>query len=273
MIERFNDVEMRDSSVIYGSSLKQIKEMYQIDPNTAGELAISIIEVAITGQMSTNNPLIKMALANFEDVANKNKKKWDDKTAKQREIRIEKLQLRKIAKLLREGKTQKEIAKLIGKAPSSVSEAVRILKTEFSDILSEFGEDSENSTEYSEKNSEILNEDSENSVNSDFKFGEFEKNSDKFGFDDKIPELQRNSVNSENSPNSEYDNDNVNDNVNVNVTRVFPSEKTLETISLEELNRMGAKYELDGDVATFTTGRQMRVIDRTKKKADGTWDF
>ena len=52
---------------------------------------------------------------------------------------------------------------------------------------------------------------------------------------------------------------NVNDNDNVNVTRVFPSENTLETISLEELNRMGAMFELDGDIATFTTGKRMRV--------------
>ena len=69
MIERFNEVPRRDSAIIYGSSLEQIQQYYEMDPAAAGELAISIIELALTGQMSTNNPLIKMALANFKDVA------------------------------------------------------------------------------------------------------------------------------------------------------------------------------------------------------------
>ena len=249
MIEKFNNVEMRDSSVIYGSSLKQIKEMYQIDPNTAGELAISIIEVAITGQMSTNNPLIKMALANFEDVANKNKKKWDDKTAKQREARIERLRLREIAKLLSEGVLQKDIAKIIGKGASSISDAVRILKTEFPELLEEFA-----------SNSEILPNNSVVSENSEEEFGEFDNDSDEFGEISEFDKKQRNSENSENSPNSEYDNVNDNDNDNVNVTRDFPSENTLETISLEELNRMGAEYTLDDEgIATFSTGYRVKV--------------
>ena len=258
MIEKFNDIEMRDTAVIYGSNLKQIKEMYAINPETAGELAISIIEVAVTGQMSTNNPLIRMALANFEDASTKNKVKYEKKKEAQREARIEKLRLREIAKLLKRGVSQKEIAKIIGKAPSSISDAVRILKTEFPELLN----DSENLTEYSGVDSEILSEDSENSVNSDFKFGEFLQNSDEFGPDNKIPELQRNSEDSENSSNSDHDNVNDNDNVNVNdnVTRVFPSENTLETISLEELNRMGAEYTLDDEgVATFITGYKVKV--------------
>ena len=57
MIE-FKKAQIRDTAVVYGSSLQQVKEMYAIDPNMAGELAISILEVALTGTMSTNNPLI-----------------------------------------------------------------------------------------------------------------------------------------------------------------------------------------------------------------------
>jgi hypothetical protein len=84
---------------VYGSSLQQVKEMYAIDPNMAGELAISILEVALTGTMSTDNPLIKMALANFKDVAGKNQIKYDKKVEVKRAARIEKLQLREIAEM------------------------------------------------------------------------------------------------------------------------------------------------------------------------------
>jgi hypothetical protein len=47
---RFNDVPpKKDTAIIYSSSLKQIKEVYAIDPALAGELAISICELAVTG--------------------------------------------------------------------------------------------------------------------------------------------------------------------------------------------------------------------------------
>ena len=59
----------------------------------------------------------------------------------------------------------------------------------------------------------------------------------------------------------EKPNVNVNDNVNVNVNNSDLScDKSLETISLEELNRMGAEYTLDDEgVATFSTGYKVRV--------------
>ena len=43
MIEMFNDVPMRDSGIIYNSVFEQIKKLYSVDPEKAGELAISAI--------------------------------------------------------------------------------------------------------------------------------------------------------------------------------------------------------------------------------------
>ena len=58
---------------------------------------------------------------------------------------------------------------------------------------------------------------------------------------------------------TDNDNDNVND--NVNITRVSSNEETLETISLSELNRMGASYKnVGGGVIEFSTGKKMKVI-------------
>jgi hypothetical protein len=49
MIEMFNEVEMRDSGIIYNSVLEQIRKLYAVDPERAGELAISAIELTLTG--------------------------------------------------------------------------------------------------------------------------------------------------------------------------------------------------------------------------------
>lgn len=267
MIEKFNDVEMRDTAIIYSSNLEQIKEYYSVDPNSAGELAISIIEVALTGQMSTTNPIVKMALANYKDVAGKNKVKYDKRVEAKKEARIEKLQLRPIAKMYLEGMSQKAIAKTLGKSESTISDNLKIIRSDFPELLQQNSVNSENSSELGEllmggnpENSDELGEFDNNSPNfiSD---SENSENSSEFG---KFGEFEINSSNPENSENSDHVNDNVNDNVNVNenvnVTRVSSNEETLETISLEELNRMGAEYTLDDEgVATFSTGYRVRV--------------
>ncbi|MBO7210991.1 MAG: hypothetical protein J6V44_08265 [Methanobrevibacter sp.] len=49
MIECFNDVEVRSSGVIMSSVFEQVKKMYAVDPDMAGELAISAIELVLTG--------------------------------------------------------------------------------------------------------------------------------------------------------------------------------------------------------------------------------
>ena len=45
MIEMFNEVDVRGSGVIYASTFEQIKKMYAVDKEKAGELAISAIEM------------------------------------------------------------------------------------------------------------------------------------------------------------------------------------------------------------------------------------
>lgn len=49
MINQFNDVEARNSGIIYKSTLEQIKKLYAVDPEQAGELAIAAIELVLTG--------------------------------------------------------------------------------------------------------------------------------------------------------------------------------------------------------------------------------
>ena len=66
MIEKFKENEARKSALIYLSNFEQVKELYEDDKEMAGELAISIMEMALTGEISSNNKIIRLMLKNFE---------------------------------------------------------------------------------------------------------------------------------------------------------------------------------------------------------------
>ena len=62
MIENFKDIPIRKSGIIYSSLLDQIKKIYSKDPVLAGELAISAIELVLTGEMSSDDLMVEVAL-------------------------------------------------------------------------------------------------------------------------------------------------------------------------------------------------------------------
>jgi hypothetical protein len=49
MIKEFNNVETRKSGIIYRGTFNAIKDLYAQNPEMAGELAISAIELVLTG--------------------------------------------------------------------------------------------------------------------------------------------------------------------------------------------------------------------------------
>ena len=79
MIEKFKEKEARKSALIYFSNFEQVKELYEDDKEMAGELAISIMEMALTGEISSNNKMIRLMLKNFEVSAENNKQKYEAK--------------------------------------------------------------------------------------------------------------------------------------------------------------------------------------------------
>jgi hypothetical protein len=219
--------------------------------------------------MSTNNPLIKMALANYKEVASKNGVKYDKRVEAKKEARIEKLQLRLIAKLYLEGNTQKAIAKITSKSESTISDNLRIIRSEFPELLQQNPENSTNSDELGEflvggnpENSETFGEFDNDSANLDMG-SENPENSDEFGKFGEFDKTQRNPENSENSDHVNDNvnvNENVNENDNVNMARPSSNEEVLPVISLEELNQMGAVYkDIGGGVIEFPTGKKMRL--------------
>jgi hypothetical protein len=93
MIEQFNDVPMRKSGVVYNSTLEQIKKLYQVNPEQAGELAISAIELVLTGQFSSDDMIIELMLEPARIVSQDNHDKYDQKveSARQKKITDQKL--------------------------------------------------------------------------------------------------------------------------------------------------------------------------------------
>lgn len=144
MINSFKDTPMRQSGVIYDGSFEQVKMLYAQDPQLAGELAISIIELTLTGGISSDNPLMPALLALQAKVVAKDKQKYENKVAITESKRYERLS--EIAELYNQGYKQKEIAQMLGKSTSTISEDLSIIREQYPHLLAaKNSENSENS--------------------------------------------------------------------------------------------------------------------------------
>ena len=106
MIEMFKENEMRPSGLVFSSVLEQIKELHQYDPEQAGELAISAIELILTGDISSDDVNIKIMLA----------------------------PLRKITAA---GYKQREIGERLGFSQQVVSYRIDVIKKNYPELLQE----------------------------------------------------------------------------------------------------------------------------------------
>ena len=147
MNNSFKDTPMRQSGVIYDGSFEQVKMLYAQEPQLAGELAISIIELTLTGGISSDNPLIPAFLANQAKVVAKDKQKYESKVAAAESKKYERLS--QIADLYNQGYKQKEIAQMLGKSTSTISEDLSIIREQYPNLLAaKSSENSENSVSF-----------------------------------------------------------------------------------------------------------------------------
>lgn len=136
MIEKFKENEARKSALIYLSNFEQVKELYEDDKEMAGELAISILEMALTGEISSNNKIIRLMLKNFEVSAEKNKQKYEAKERNTKQENAEKYNLYEIAEMLNEGKTQAEIADALGISRQTVNRRLNeMIRVNYPELL------------------------------------------------------------------------------------------------------------------------------------------
>ena len=248
---KFKDLPIRETATIMKGQFEQVKLLYEQNPQLAGELAISMMEQALCLDYSCTDFTIQLVLKNYEELVEKKAVKYDAKKFAAEEAKKD--ALRPIADRLRLGMTQVQIMKGLNMPKSTVNDKVKKIRECYPELL----RNPENPTDPENEVSDFLDPDGSEEIS---------------GNPANMADFIENKRNPENPENPEYVNVNVND--NVNVTRVSSNEETLDTISLEELNRMGATFELEGDIATFTTGKRMRVIGiETKKREDGSWDF
>lgn len=136
MIPYFKDVdEVKDSGVIYNGTFDQIKILYEDNPEMAGELAISAIELVLTGEISSTNTMIKAMLAQTKRVNEVNREKYERKMEKVKNKNITDQKLDQIAELVNEGMTQAQIGQKLGLSQQVVSYRVGVIRTKYPELL------------------------------------------------------------------------------------------------------------------------------------------
>lgn len=146
MIEMFNEVDVRGSGVIYASTFEQIKKMYAVDPEKAGELAISAIEMVLTGQISTDDYMIDMMLTTAKAVNENNVAKYESRVESARQKKVRDLKLAEIADLLRAGWKQREIGEKLGMSQQNVSYRIGVIRSSYPELLQPEGTETAQTT-------------------------------------------------------------------------------------------------------------------------------
>ncbi len=135
MIEQFKENEVRNSGIIYNSTFAQIKQMYEVDPERAGELAISAIELVLTGELSSDDMMISMLLEPMRKINENNQVKYETKVESAKTKKMVDMKLDKIAEMVNRGKKQREIGEALGMSQQTVSYRVSLIKTSYPELL------------------------------------------------------------------------------------------------------------------------------------------
>lgn len=147
MIDKFNDVETRNSGIVYKSTLEQIKKLYAVDPEQAGELAIAAIELVLTGQISTDDVMIDMMLTTTKAINANNTQKYESRLEGARQKKIREMKLAEIAEFMMQGRRQKEIGERLGLSQQNVSYRVNLIRTQYPELLAQEEEDNRSTNE------------------------------------------------------------------------------------------------------------------------------
>ena len=135
MIPYFKYSKIRDTGIIHNAILDQIKMLYGENPEMAGELAISAIELVLTGDMSTTNSMIKLALAQEKRISDVNKEKYDRAVEAKRNKTITDSKLDIVANMTLAGYNQKQIGEKLGISQQSVSKKIVLIRKDYPELL------------------------------------------------------------------------------------------------------------------------------------------
>ena len=77
-IKEFKNTPIKDSSIVFRTSFEKVRELYPEYPELAAELAMSVLELSLTGDFSSDNIMIKMMLKETKEITDRNNKKWEE---------------------------------------------------------------------------------------------------------------------------------------------------------------------------------------------------
>ena len=135
MIAEFKDVPIRQTGVMYSGMLEQIKKLHQVNPEQAGELAISAIELVLTGGISSDDVMIELMLEPMKVLVQGNQDRYDQKVEASRQKKISEQKLDQIAEMMQGGMKQKMIAEKLGLTQQVVSYRWGVIKRDYPELL------------------------------------------------------------------------------------------------------------------------------------------
>ena len=135
MINEMKNTEIRDSGVMYSSTLQQIRQLYNISPEKAGEFAISAIELLLTGEISSDDAMIEVMLTPINVINKRTQHNYDITCERNKKSQYEEGKFELIAELANQGKTQTAIAKELGVSQQTVSKRLKIIKNDYPQLL------------------------------------------------------------------------------------------------------------------------------------------
>ena len=158
MIETFKDTEMRDSGIVYNSTLQQIKQLHAVDPERAGELAISAIEMILTGDISSDDMMIGIMLEPMKKINERNVVRYEAKVEGSKQKKIREMRLQEIADLVVAGFKQREIGERLGLSQQNVSYRVSMIKTQYPELLRKEDPEEESTNENTNISTQFTND-------------------------------------------------------------------------------------------------------------------
>ena len=138
MIKEFKECPMEKTGIVYQSLFEQIKMLYNNgEEELAKELAVSAIELSLTGQISSDDFMVQALLQNIGYVM----KSTIDKKANHRESKeerqVEALKLKEIATMVNSGMTQKDIGAKFGVSQQTIAKRMLIIREKYPEWLKE----------------------------------------------------------------------------------------------------------------------------------------
>ena len=134
---KLKEMDMRDTAITYSSILAQVRKLYEIDENKAGQLSIAALELVLCGDMTTDDINIQLMLEPIKSLTEKNKAKWETVKENRAESKIEKLKLKEIARLYLDGVKQDKIAEKVGASRQTINNRLKLIKSDYPELLKE----------------------------------------------------------------------------------------------------------------------------------------